>query len=109
LPPYVFECVGIEGTLQEAMALVARRGRVIVAGVCMVEDRIRPMLAINKHLTLQFVLGYSLEQFTESLGALADGSIDGTSIVTRTVRLDELPAAFASLSEPRDGKVVLEF
>lgn len=30
--------------------------RIVVAGVCMEHDRIRPMLAINKELSLQFVL-----------------------------------------------------
>ena len=108
-PPVVVECVGIEGTVQQAMTLVARRGRVIVAGVCMVEDRIRPLLAINKQLTLQFVLGYAPEEFAEALAALADGSIDGEPVVTRTVGLDDLPAAFASLGDPTDCKVVLEF
>jgi 2-desacetyl-2-hydroxyethyl bacteriochlorophyllide A dehydrogenase len=106
-PSVVFECVGVEGTLQEAMTLVAPRGKVVVVGVCMVEDRIRPLLAINKHLTFQFVLGYTPEEFAESLGALASGAIAARAMVTRTVSLDELPAAFQSLSDPADCKVML--
>lgn len=108
-PPFVFECVGVEGTLQQALTLVARNGRVIVVGVCMIEDRIRPLLAINKHLTLQFVLGYSQPEFAEALQALAEGRIAGASVVTRSVRLQDLPAAFSSLADPKDCKVVLEF
>ncbi|MGI8552170.1 MAG: zinc-binding dehydrogenase [Dehalococcoidia bacterium] len=108
-PPVVFECVGVPGTLQGAMDLVARRGRVIVVGVCMVEDQLMPLTGITKHLTLQFVLGYSPAEFEESLSALADGSIDPSPMITRSVSLDELPAAFESLSDPRDCKVMLEF
>jgi threonine dehydrogenase-like Zn-dependent dehydrogenase len=108
-PSIVFECVGVQGTLQEAMTLVAPRGSVIVVGVCMVEDRIRPLLAINKHLTLQFVLGYNADEFAEALGALASGAVDAAPLVTRTVSLDELPAAFEALSDPSDCKVVLTF
>lgn len=108
-PPVVFECVGVPGTLAQAMTLVARRGRVIVVGVCMVEDQIRPMIGINKHLNLQFVLGYTPEEFAESLAALADGSIDTAPLVTRTISLAELPDAFTSLSDPRDCKVVVRF
>jgi threonine dehydrogenase-like Zn-dependent dehydrogenase len=106
-PPVVFECIGVEGSLAQAMGLVARRGRVIVVGVCMTEDRIRPMLGINKHLTLRFVLGYSREEFSEALAAIADGSVNPAPLVSRTVTLDELPAAFRSLNDPRDCKVVL--
>jgi threonine dehydrogenase-like Zn-dependent dehydrogenase len=108
-PAVVFECVGVEGTLQQAMELVERRGRVVVVGVCMPEDRIRPMTGINKHLTVQFVLGYTPEEFRETLEALGTGRVDPSVLVTRTVTLDELPAAFRSLSDPKDCKVVLEF
>jgi threonine dehydrogenase-like Zn-dependent dehydrogenase len=108
-PPVVFECVGVEGTLRQAMELVARGGRVVVVGVCMKEDRIFPMVGINKQLTLQFVLGYTPAEYAESLAALADGSINTGPMVTRRVTLDELPGAFAALADPSDCKVVLEF
>jgi len=105
-PDVVFECVGVEGTLQQAMELVQMRGRVVVVGVCMKEDRITPLLGINKQLTLQFVLGYTPQEYAEALASFADGSIDTSPIVTRTVELDELPATFAALADPKDCKVL---
>ncbi|MGH2634336.1 MAG: hypothetical protein ACRDG3_13075, partial [Tepidiformaceae bacterium] len=96
-------------TLQQAMELVARGGRVIVVGVCMKDDTIRPMVGINKTLTLKFVLGYTPAEYAETLGALGDGTVDTSPLVTRTVTLDELPAAFAALADPTDWKVMLEF
>jgi threonine dehydrogenase-like Zn-dependent dehydrogenase len=108
-PDVVFECVGVDGTLQQAIDLVTRRGRLMVVGVCMIPDSIKPMVAINKHVTLQFVLGYSAEEFAEALAALADGSVDTTPLVTRTLALDELPAALRSLSVPTECKIVLTF
>jgi len=109
LPPVVFECVGVEGTLQQALETVERGGRVVVVGVCMNEDTILPMVGINKQLTVQFVLGYSPAEYAETLGAFASGSIDTSPMVTRGVTLDELPAAFEALANPADCKVVLEF
>jgi threonine dehydrogenase-like Zn-dependent dehydrogenase len=106
-PDVVFECVGVPGTLQQAMELAQMRGRVIVAGVCMQEDRITPMLGINKQLTLQFVLGYTAAEYAEALQAFADGTIDTRPLVTRVIGLDELPGAFAALADPRDCKVVV--
>lgn len=105
--PVVFECVGVEGTLGQAMQLVDRGGRVVVVGVCMKEDRIHPMVGINKQLTLKFVLGYTPAEYAEALQALGDKTIDTSPMVTRTVTLDELPAAFSALAEPNDCKVVL--
>jgi threonine dehydrogenase-like Zn-dependent dehydrogenase len=106
-PGLVFECVGVPGTLALAMESVAVRGRVVVVGVCMQEDRLRPMVGINKQLTLQFVLGYSGEEYAEALRFHAEGVVDTSPLVTRTVGLDELPAAFAALADPRDCKVVV--
>jgi threonine dehydrogenase-like Zn-dependent dehydrogenase len=68
-----------------------------------------PMVAINKHLTLQFVLAYTPAEFEEALHAIAAGRIDPSPLITRIVSLDELPAAFAAPADPMDCKTVLEF
>jgi len=106
-PDVVFECVGVPGTLQQAMELVTVRGRVVVVGVCMEPDTITPLLGINKQLTLQFVLGYTAAEFAETLDAFAAGTVDTSPMVTRHVGLDELPATFAALADPRDCKVIV--
>jgi 2-desacetyl-2-hydroxyethyl bacteriochlorophyllide A dehydrogenase len=108
-PAVVFECVGVEGTIQQAMNLVAPRGRVVVVGACMTPDQFLPMTGIGKHLTLQFVLAYTRDEVAETLTALSEGRIDPSGLVTRTVSLDELPAAFRSLSDPTDCKVLVEY
>ena len=106
-PDVVFECVGVPGTLQQAIELVQVKGRVVVVGVCMEEDHIRPLMGINKQLTLQFVLGYTAPEYAEALQSFADGKIDTSPLVTRTVSLDELPATFSALADPRDCKVLV--
>jgi threonine dehydrogenase-like Zn-dependent dehydrogenase len=106
-PDVVFECVGVRGTLQQAMELVQIKGIVTVVGVCMEGDTITPLLGINKQLTLKFVLGYTAVEYAEALQAFADGRIDTSQLVTRRVGLDELPATFAALADPRDCKVLV--
>jgi threonine dehydrogenase-like Zn-dependent dehydrogenase len=106
-PDVVFECVGVPGTLQQAMDLVTVRGRVVVVGVCMAPDQITPMTGINKQLTVQFVLGYSAAEFSETLEAFATGKVDPAPLVTRKVGLDELPATFQALADPADCKVLV--
>jgi threonine dehydrogenase-like Zn-dependent dehydrogenase len=109
LPQVVFECVGVSGTIQQAMELVAPRGRVVVVGACMTEDRFLPGTGMSKHLTIQFSPLYTREEVVETLHALAAGTIDTAPLITRTVGLDELPAAFTALSDPTECKVVVEF
>ena len=106
-PTVVFEAVGVVGTLQRAMELAAPAGRVIVVGVCMVPDTTFAMVGISKQLRVDYVLGYTPDEYAESLAALADGSINTAPMVSRTVSLDELPAAFEALADPKDCKVVV--
>lgn len=108
-PQVVFECVGVTGTIQQAMELVAPRGRVVVVGACMTEDRFMPGTGMGKHLTLQFSPLYTLDEVVETLNALAEGKIDTSPLITRTVGLEELPAAFNALSDPTECKVVVTF
>ncbi|HEY7294707.1 MAG TPA: zinc-binding dehydrogenase [Dehalococcoidia bacterium] len=109
LPAVVFECVGVPGTLQQAMDLAAIEGRVVVVGVCSAEDRIMPRVGIGKQLTLQFVAAYTTAEIGAALAAIADGSIDTSPLITRTVTLEELPEAFHALGDPQHCKVLVEF
>jgi len=57
--PVVFECVGLPGLLDEIVTSASLYSRVVVVGVCMVPDTIRPVMAINKEIDLRLVVGYS--------------------------------------------------
>jgi threonine dehydrogenase-like Zn-dependent dehydrogenase len=108
-PAAVFECVGVPGVLQEVMRQAPRGAKVVVAGVCMQDDTIRPMTGINKELSLQFVLGYSPLEFMDTLGALADGRIDVAPLLTGKVGVAGVAEAFDDLGNPeRHAKILVE-
>jgi threonine dehydrogenase-like Zn-dependent dehydrogenase len=108
-PALVFECVGVPGLLHDVMRWAPRESRVVVAGVCMEDDRIRPMLGINKELSLQFVLGYTPLEFADTLRDIAEGRIDVAPLVTGRVGVDEVPAAFETLARPAaHAKILVE-
>ena len=96
--PVVFECVGIPGILDDIITSAPFFSRVIVVGVCMGSDRIRPAMAINKELDLRFVLGYSPLDFRDTLYRLADGKLNARPLVTGQVGLDGVNAAFDVLA-----------
>lgn len=106
-PPVVFEAVGVPGLIDMAMTGAPNASDLVVVGVCMQDDRIRPMMGIFKHLTVRFVLGWTPEEFAHSLHNLAEGRIDGEALVTDQVGLDEVPAAFAALANPEEQVKIL--
>jgi threonine dehydrogenase-like Zn-dependent dehydrogenase len=105
----IFECVGVPGMLQQMFEKVPRDARVIVVGVCMEPDTIEPMFGIVKELSLQFVLGYTPEEFARSLRLLAEGEVDAPSLITGKVGLAGVKGAFAELANPeRHTKILVE-
>ena len=95
-----YECVGVRGMLDDLMRRAPRGGRITVVGVCMEPDTITPIFGINKELQLQFVLGYTPDEFRDSLHYLAEGRIDGAALITGRIGLDGVAQAFIDLANP---------
>jgi threonine dehydrogenase-like Zn-dependent dehydrogenase len=107
--PVIFECVGVPGVIDQIIAGAPLASRVIVVGVCMGNDQLRPSMAINKEVDLRFVLGYTPIEFRDTLHMLADGKIDPTPLVTGTVGLDGVAGAFDVLADPeRHAKILID-
>ncbi|MEE4546367.1 zinc-binding dehydrogenase [Streptomyces sp. V4-01] len=105
--PVVFECVGTPGMLDGILAEAPLHSRVVVVGVCMGADTIRPSLAVNKELDLRFVVGYTPLEFRDTLHALADGTLDASALVTGHVGLAGVERAFTALADPEAHAKVL--
>lgn len=107
--PVVFECVGVPGVLQGIVEGVAPGAQIIVAGVCMEEDRFEPSMAINKQLTMRFVAAYTVREFAGVLGDIAEGRIDVAPVISGIVGRSGVAAAFEALAKPdSDIKIVIE-
>jgi len=105
----VFECVGVPGLIQQTLEKAPRDARIVVVGVCMELDTIEPMFGIVKELSLQFVLGYTPEEFARSLRLLAEGQVDAPSLITAKVGLDGVKGAFQELGNPeKHTKILVE-
>ena len=108
-PALIFECVGIPGLLQQVFEGAPRDARIVVVGVCMETDRSEPMLGIMKELNVQYVLGYTPDEFAHALRLIAEGQVDAASWVTATVGIDGVVTAFADLANPeRHTKIIVE-
>jgi len=109
-PDVVFDCIGAQGSLAEAITYAPRGGRVAVLGVSMEDDGFPPAIAMNKELDVSFSLGLESGEVETVLAALGSRRISTEPMITHTVGLDDLPRAFAALKEPSNQtKLMLEF
>jgi threonine dehydrogenase-like Zn-dependent dehydrogenase len=106
-PLVIFEAVGVPGMIEQAMRMAPKDARILVVGACMQQDTFHPMLGIGRELSLQFALGYTPEEFTRSLHAIADGAVDLSPWLTGTVGVDGVPQAFRDLGNPEAHAKIL--
>jgi threonine dehydrogenase-like Zn-dependent dehydrogenase len=108
-PAVIFECVGVPGMIDSIMAAAPASTRLVVVGVCMERDQIEPMLGTNKELNIQFVLGYSGDEFKTTLRHLAEGRINSDPLVTGKVGVEGVAGAFEALASPEThAKILVE-
>ncbi len=107
--PIIFECVGVPGMIDGVVSAAPLNSRVIVVGVCMGDDRIRPTMALAKEIDMRFVFGYTPLDFYDSLRMLADGKLDAAPLITGKVGLNGVAGAFTALGDPeRHAKVIID-
>jgi threonine dehydrogenase-like Zn-dependent dehydrogenase len=105
----VFECVGVPGVINSIMQAAPRDSRVVIVGVCMERDTFEPFLGIGKELNLQFVLGYTGEEFATTLHNIAEGKVNVDPMITGKVGVDGVAGAFEELASPeRHAKILVE-
>jgi threonine dehydrogenase-like Zn-dependent dehydrogenase len=105
--PVVFECVGVPGVIENLISTAPLQSRIVVVGVCMQPDRLRPVMAINKEIDLRFVLGYTPREFRDALYLLADGAVDARPVITGAVGLAGVDGAFSALADPEAHAKIL--
>jgi threonine dehydrogenase-like Zn-dependent dehydrogenase len=108
-PAVIFECVGVPGVIEGIMAAAPPNTRIVVVGVCMERDQIEPMYGTNKELNVQFVLGYSGEEFAATLRDIAEGKINSDPLITGKVGVEGVAKAFNDLASPEHhAKILVE-
>ena len=95
----VYECAGVPATIQQAVNLVRRGGRVNVVGLASGNATISPHTWLTKEVTVSASLGYLHHEFAEAIDLIADAKVRIEPLHDRTVTLAELPAALEQLAD----------
>jgi threonine dehydrogenase-like Zn-dependent dehydrogenase len=105
----VFECVGVPGVIEEIVTNAPFRSRVVVVGVCMEPDTVRPTMAVNKEIDLRFSFYYDPAEFRATLHVIARRTIDPRPLLTGIVGLDGVAGAFEELGRAgRHAKILVD-
>lgn len=105
----VFECAGIPATVDAAVQLCRRGGRVSLVGVPAAPATIDAAGWLVKEIRLTSSLGYLREEFELTQALVKDGRLDLAPLHSATVGLSGLAGAFDALaSSPDDIKILVD-
>jgi threonine dehydrogenase-like Zn-dependent dehydrogenase len=101
-PDFVVEGTGKPGALDEAIMRLRTGGTVISLGMCTQHDPVIPAFNAFREATLVFPVGYTPEDFAETVRAFDAGHIRPGIAVTETIALTGLPALVEEMRGPND-------
>ena len=94
----VYECAGVAATVQSAVDLARRGGRMCLIGLASGLATIDPQIWLVKEINVHAALAYTHEEFAMAMGMVADGRINLDAMHTATVGLTGLNDALAGLA-----------
>lgn len=101
-PEVVFDCAGVTATPPLALEIVRMGGQVVLVGVVNPGDML-PMpglLWVVKEVDVLPSIAYTLEEFGESVDAVAGGAVDPGLVVSDVRPLEAAEASFGELAQP---------
>lgn len=96
-PDIVFEAVGKPGLIAHSIAQVRPRGTVVVLGLCASPDTFVPFAAVAKEARIQPSAFWEIRDFEIAIDTLDAGAVAPRHMVTDTVPLGDMAAAFEAL------------
>jgi (R,R)-butanediol dehydrogenase/meso-butanediol dehydrogenase/diacetyl reductase len=108
MPDIVFEASGAFGVINQAMNWVRPAGKVVVASVNLLPDKVMHAIAVMKEVCLQYAASYVTGDFHILADMFANGDTPLRKLITKRISLDEFPAAFEEVRNKNiDCKVML--
>ena len=93
----VYECAGIPATVQTAVDLTRRGGRMVIIGLAVGDAPISPRTWLMKEIKASAALGYTHEEFDMVMHYVADGRVDLDALHSGTIGLEDIDATLRDL------------
>jgi 2-desacetyl-2-hydroxyethyl bacteriochlorophyllide A dehydrogenase len=103
----VFDCVATQSTTDQALAMAAKGGTVVVVGVPPAPVSIPLPVVQDSQLRIQGSATYLPADFAEAIRLLVTGTVEVSKLVTATYPLSEAATAFADAASGHQLKVLL--
>lgn len=103
----VFDCVGIEASIAQAVSVLRRAGTLLIVGVPPKDGGVPLPLVQDWELRVQGCANYTPEDIDAAIAIAAAGGLPGAEIVSATYGIEDAAEAFTEAARGTVGKVVI--
>ena len=103
----VFDCVAVQGTVDQAIGMAVKGGTVVVVGVPSAPVTVPLPEVQDRQVRIQGSATYVREDYAEAISLLGQGLVRPEDFITARYPLSEAPAAFEAASSGREVKVAI--
>lgn len=91
----IFEAVGVEKTIRQAINLVRKGGKIIVVGVFRDDSEIQMGLIQDKEIDMEGSLMYLKEDFKDAINLIEEKSVELLPMISKIYKMSNIRKAFA--------------
>ncbi|MCJ7571572.1 MAG: galactitol-1-phosphate 5-dehydrogenase [Candidatus Thermoplasmatota archaeon] len=106
----VFEAVGLQKTVQQALTMVTAAGEVTIIGMLEAKMELDMLDVTVKEIEIRGSYGYTTKDFKQALNLIASKKVNVKPLITHVLPLDDIAKGFDILAQEKERviKVVLK-
>ncbi len=105
-PTFIFDCAGLESTINMAIDLVKKGGTIILVGVHRGTVSMPMFLLNSKEAWLRGILGHDVDDILASIKFFAKKKVDVNKLISEIIPLEDIQEAFEKYLEPGEREFI---
>ncbi|MHA1298537.1 MAG: zinc-dependent alcohol dehydrogenase [Candidatus Helarchaeota archaeon] len=105
-PDHIFDCAGTPKTYIDSLKLIRKGGQITVVGIHVEPFQMEGFVQLLlKNITMRGVYSYNQDTFRTTINLLRKKKVNVTPIITKKIKLNEIPEAFETLSNHNNTEI----
>ena len=105
-PSFIFDCVGNEQTISNAINFIKKEGTILLEGIHKGSITFPLFMLNSKEVTLQGCLGHDREDILAAIELFAQGKVNAAQYITEIIPIEQIQKTFERFLKPQGREFI---
>ena len=105
-PSFIFDCVGNEETISNAVNFIKKGGTILIEGIHRGSISFPLFMLNSKEVTLKGCLGHDRDDILAAIDLFAKGKVDTDEFISEVIHLEDMQKTFERYLDPKERNFV---